>query len=68
ISLRMRTLEPTYLSVGFGDFFAIIWIWPATWGWRSGVRITIGETTSCAAIKYIVELGMYVIKANGRFY
>src|SRR5215475_9634981 len=24
ISLRMRTREPTYLSVGFGDFFAII--------------------------------------------
>ncbi|MGB9044617.1 MAG: hypothetical protein WCC81_19380 [Pseudolabrys sp.] len=22
----MRTREPTYLSVGFGDFFAIIWI------------------------------------------
>lgn len=26
ISRRMRTREPTYLSVGFGDFFAIIWM------------------------------------------
>ena len=26
----MRTREPTYLSVGFGDFFAIIWIQPST--------------------------------------
>jgi len=24
ISRRMRTRDPTYLSVGFGDFFAII--------------------------------------------
>jgi hypothetical protein len=27
MSLRMRTREPTYLSVGFGAFFAIIWIY-----------------------------------------
>jgi hypothetical protein len=27
MSLRMRTRDPTYLSVGFGAFFAIIWIY-----------------------------------------
>src|SRR4029079_6306350 len=28
ISRRMRTRAPTYLSVGFGDFLAIIWSCP----------------------------------------
>src|SRR5215510_1537354 len=69
IRRRMRTREPTYLSVGFGDFFAIICIGP------HNVRLEEVQSGSemakqgkVAPTEITSQRRQPVIKAQQRFY